>query len=192
MIAADSLRLRHATPLDNRLLADLGAETFSDTFGPDNSPENMAAYLTQSFSPEKQAQELADPASRFLIAELDGAVVGFARLHVGPAPDGVAAARPAEINRIYARQAWIGKGIGARLMQACLDEAARENCDVVWLSVWQRNPRAIAFYRQWGFVEAGTLTFQLGADAQTDWLMVRPVRRDPDAPPMPAPPPNPA
>jgi GNAT superfamily N-acetyltransferase len=184
MIVANSLRLRYATPLDNRLLADLGAETFADTFAPDNSLEDMAAYLAHSFSPQKQAQELADPASRFLIAELDEAVVGFARLHFGPAPDGVAGSRPMEISRIYARKAWIGKGIGARLMQACLDEAARENCDVVWLSVWQRNPRAIAFYRQWGFVEAGTLTFQLGADSQTDWLMVRPVRLDWAGPPM--------
>jgi hypothetical protein len=29
--------------------------------------------------------------------------------------------------------------------------------DVVWLDIWERNPRAIIFYRKWGFVEAGPL-----------------------------------
>jgi GNAT superfamily N-acetyltransferase len=135
----------------------------------------MAAYLAQSFGPEIQACELADPLSRFLIAERGAHVAGFAKLNFGPAPTAVAGRQPMEISRIYARKPWIGQGVGAALMQACLDEAARQGCDVVWLSVWQRNPRAIAFYQRWGFAQAGTAVFQLGADPQTDWLMARPV-----------------
>jgi ribosomal protein S18 acetylase RimI-like enzyme len=173
--SSDPLNIRYAGPADNLLLAEIGAETFSDTFAPDNTPEDMAAYLAQSFSPEIQARELADPLCRFLIAERGPHVVGFAKLHFGPAPAAVAGRQPLEISRIYARKPWLGQGVGAALMQACLDEAARQGCDAVWLSVWQRNPRAIAFYRRWGFTEVGTAVFQLGGDPQTDWLMVRPV-----------------
>jgi ribosomal protein S18 acetylase RimI-like enzyme len=60
-------------------------------------------------------------------------------------------------------------------MQACLDEAKQNHCDVIWLDVWERNPRAIAFYRKWGFVQVGTQTFQLGDDLQNDWIMARSV-----------------
>jgi ribosomal protein S18 acetylase RimI-like enzyme len=42
----------------------------------------------------------------------------------------------------------------------------------LWLGVWERNPRAIAFYRKSGFSDAGTTTFQLGSDLQTDRVMV--------------------
>ena len=63
-------------------------------------------------------------------------------------------------------------------MQACLEEAARRGCDTVWLSTWVRNPRGLAFYRKWGFVEAGKATFQLGADLQNDLLLQRPVITD--------------
>ena len=170
---------RRATAADNTLLAELGAETFRDTFAVDNTPENMAAYLAASFSPAKQAAELADPAERFLIAEVGNEVVGFARLKFEPAPEAVGGQRPMEISRFYARKAWIGQGIGARLMQACLDEAAAEGCDLVWLDVWQRNPRAIAFYQRWGFVVVGTATFVVGDDPQEDFLMARPLHLPP-------------
>jgi len=167
------LKIRYATAADHILLAEVGAETFYDSFAADNTPEDMAAYLAGSFCPEKQASELADPASKFLIAELGDQTVGYARLKFGPAPAAVIAQKPMEIVRFYARKAWIGKGIGAQLMQACLDEANRSGCDVVWLDVWEKNPRAIAFYRKWGFVQVGTQIFPLGDDLQHDWLMAR-------------------
>jgi ribosomal protein S18 acetylase RimI-like enzyme len=77
--------------------------------------------------------------------------------------------------RIYAGKARIGKGMGTALMRACLDEAASRGCDTIWLGVWERNERAQEFYRKWGFEEAGTQAFQLGAEMQTDRLMQKTV-----------------
>jgi ribosomal protein S18 acetylase RimI-like enzyme len=77
--------------------------------------------------------------------------------------------------RIYAGKARIGKGMGTALMRACLDEAASRGCDTIWLGVWERNERAQEFYRKWGFEEAGTQAFQLGAEMQTDLLMQKTV-----------------
>ncbi len=83
------LRIRYAEAGDAALLAELGARTFADSFGDQNTPEDMAAYLAASFSPEIQAAELADPGVVFLIAELDGAPVGFVKLREGaPATTG--------------------------------------------------------------------------------------------------------
>ena len=168
-----SFHIRAAGTADNTLLAELGAETFFDSFSAENSAENMAAYLAASFSPEIQARELADPATRFLIAEAHGQLAGYARLRLGPAPAIVAARRPIEIVRFYARKVWIGQGVGASLMQACLGEAGRLGCDAVWLDVWERNPRAIAFYRKWGFVEVGAQEFRLGDEVQRDLVMAQ-------------------
>jgi ribosomal protein S18 acetylase RimI-like enzyme len=80
-----------------------------------------------------------------------------------------------ELVRIYVDQALIGRGVGAVLMQASLDEARRMGCDAMWLGVWERNERAQAFYRRWGFEVAGTQPFQLGADPQTDLVMGREI-----------------
>jgi GNAT superfamily N-acetyltransferase len=176
MNKVNSITLRYGTAADNALLAELGAETFRDTFGEQNTAEDMAAYLAGSFSPEKQAAELAEPGSVFLIAEISGEVVGFVRLHEGERSVGVTGERPIEIVRIYARKAWIGKGVGPFLMQACLDEAAKRECDTIWLGVWEQNPRGIAFYKKWGFQVVGNQSFKLGNDLQHDFVMQRAVK----------------
>lgn len=169
------IQIRYAIASDNILLADFGAQTYYDTFAVDNTPENMMTYLSTAFNPQKQAQELADPMIKFLIAESDGATMGYAKLKFGHAAHEIIATKPMEIARFYARKESIGKGVGAQLMQACLAEAKQNDCDVVWLDVWERNPRAIAFYRKWGFAQVGTQSFQLGDDLQHDWLMARKV-----------------
>jgi GNAT superfamily N-acetyltransferase len=165
--------IRYARPSDNVLLAEMGARTFYETFGADNTPENMAAYLAKSYGPEQQAAEIADPSMVILIAEVEGAAVGFATLRMGAREEGITGTRPMELKRIYSVQEWIGHGIGAALMQASLDEAQHRGYDSLWLSVWEHNPRAIAFYQRWGFMEVGTAIFVVGDDPQRDFLMQR-------------------
>ena len=161
---------------DNVMLAEMGAALFAEAFGPDNTPENLAAYLAETYSPEKQARELADPATQYLILEVDSQPAGYARLTIEPPPDGhVVGQRPMELVRFYFHKRWHGSGLAAVLMQACLAAAHAAGCDALWLSTWQRNARGIAFYEKHGFTKAGTLTFVVGDDPQSDWLMVRPV-----------------
>ncbi|MBI5303085.1 MAG: GNAT family N-acetyltransferase [Chloroflexi bacterium] len=172
---SNSITIRIATSADNELLAEIGAQTFYATFAVDNTPADMQAYLAASFSPDIQARELADPQSIFLIAEIDGDTVGYAQLRQNHIPSCVTGARPIEIGRLYARKQWHGRGVGAALMRACLAHATRQNSDTLWLDVWEHNPRAIAFYRAWGFTQVGTQAFQLGDDLQNDFVMQRPV-----------------
>jgi ribosomal protein S18 acetylase RimI-like enzyme len=170
-----NLRIRRGHGDDARLLAELGARTFCETFAADNSHENMAAYLAAAFNPAQQAAELADPHSLFHIAEANGVAVGYAMLRSGPAPEDVAGANPIELVRLYVSRESLGRGVGAALMQACIDDALRTGQDTLWLGVWENNTRAQAFYRKWNFVKVGTHVFQLGDDPQTDFLMQRSV-----------------
>ena len=133
----------------------------------------MNAYLASGFSAEIQARELSDPESTFLIASVDGVVAGYARVRIGDAPACVAGERPAEIVRLYADAPWIGRGAGSALMDACLATARAGGCDVVWLAVWERNPRAIAFYAKCGFSAVGGQDFAVGHDIQRDVVMAR-------------------
>lgn len=170
------IRVRRATFADAMVIADLGARTFRDTFGADNTEADMNEYLASAFGAGIQAEELADPASTFLIAEAGGSAVGYARLRLGTPPVSVGGDAPVEIARFYADAPWIGRGVGAALMHACLDFARQEDCDVVWLDVWERNFRALAFYGKWGFTVVGSQPFLVGSDLQTDLLMARTVK----------------
>jgi ribosomal protein S18 acetylase RimI-like enzyme len=167
--------IRRSKPDDAGLLADLGARTFSETFASDNTPENMAAYLASSFNLAQQTDELADPAATFLIAEVNGAVAGYAMLRAGKPAEAIEGAKPVELVRLYVSREWLGSGVGEALMRECLDEAQDAGHETIWLGVWERNARAQAFYRKWNFNVVGEHVFQLGSDRQTDILMKRAI-----------------
>jgi GNAT superfamily N-acetyltransferase len=169
------LTIRRANGEDAGLLAELGARTFAETFATDNSPEDMAAYIAASFNLTQQMAELADPASTFLIAEVGGVAAGYAKLHADEPLEGVEGPNPVELVRLYASREWLGRGVGAALMRACVDEARQAGHRTIWLGVWERNGRAQAFYRKWNFRAVGEHVFQLGSDPQTDILMERAV-----------------
>jgi diamine N-acetyltransferase len=167
--------IRHATLRDTELLTELGARTFAETFAVDNTEANMKAYLADAFNHETQAAELSDVDSLILIAEVDGEAAGYAMISSGHTAEGVTGEKPIEIVRLYVSKDSLGSGVGAALMQACIDEAADKGFDTIWLGVWENNFRAQAFYRKWNFTEVGTHIFMLGDDRQTDLVMARSI-----------------
>jgi diamine N-acetyltransferase len=169
------IEIRRATPEDAGLLAEIGARTFRDTFESDNTEADMTDYLASAFSPAIQADQLKDAGTTFLIAHIDGSAVGYAKLRLGDAPSCIGGRVPVEISRFYADGPWIGRGVGAALMAASLRLSTEEGADIVWLDVWEKNYRALAFYAKWGFEVVGGQTFQLGSDLQNDLLMARPA-----------------
>lgn len=168
-----TINIREATRDDAQPLTDLAYTTFWDAFAhhPKNAPDDLNHYMRQAFNLEQIVAELADDTSIFLIAEIDGKPAGYAKLIVGSIEPGITAERPIELSRLYSHQEFLGKGVGQNLMDACFDFAKANSHDVMWLGVWEYNPRAQRFYEKNGFSVVGRHTFQLGSDPQTDLLM---------------------
>lgn len=165
------MNIRYGTTDDAKMLSELGARTFYDTFAKDNTPENIASYIKESFSQEIQSNELSEPKNIFLIAESEGISIGYAKLIMNSKDESIRGTRPLEIKRIYVSQEYLGQGMGKELMKATISEARQRGCDCVWLGVWERNQRAIDFYKKWGFREVGTHIFSVGEDPQNDFVM---------------------
>ena len=169
----NDVTIRRGTVEDAGLLSELAARTFSETFAADNTPEDLAEYIATSFNIARLTSELEDPASNFLIAEVDGNAAGYARLHDGEPEKCIEGANPVELVRLYVLREWLGRGVGEQLMRASLDEARQAGHETVWLGVWERNARAQAFYRKWNFRTVGEHVFPLGSDLQRDIVMER-------------------
>ena len=154
-------------------LADLGRQTFSETFAATNTAADMAAYLAATYGPDQQLAQLQDPACTYLLAEMQGQAVGYLQLGLGSAlgltPNG-SGANQLEIKQLYVVESWIGTGLGKALMRRALDVAQAEGCTAVVLGVWEHNERAKAFYQRFGFREVGEVEFKLGADVQRDLI----------------------
>ena len=169
----ENIKIRYGTIEDAEMLTDLSYKTFWDAFHdhPKNAPEDLADYMQKAFNLETVRAELAEENSIFLIAEIAGEPAGYAKLMIDSIEDGINATRPIELNRLYSKQEFLGKGVGARLMKECFAIAREKNCDAMWLGVWEYNPRAQRFYEKYGFHKVGKHIFQLGSDPQTDLLM---------------------
>lgn len=173
MSTTNELVIRPATAADLELLVAVATRTFYDAFAATNTPENMQTYMASAFNSEQLAAELADPRGSFLLAELAGLAVGYAKLYRGSVPLCVPDEQAIELSRIYIDQNTLGAGVGAALLQRCFELARGERRRTMFLGVWEHNPRAQAFYRKWGFERVGEHVFQMGDDAQTDWWMMR-------------------
>jgi ribosomal protein S18 acetylase RimI-like enzyme len=168
-----SIVIRRAAVADAAWLAALAERTFRETYSAHNTPENMARYVTEHFGPELQATELADSRYLTLVAEVSGQPAAYTQLGRGSAPECVTGPAPMEIIRFYVERSWHGQGLAQALMAAAAEHAAAGGARTLWLGVWERNPRAIAFYRKCGFAEVGTHTFVLGTDHQRDLVLAR-------------------
>jgi diamine N-acetyltransferase len=171
--AGMSLTVRRSVPADAGLLADLAASTFRETFADENRPEDMALHVSRAFGVAQQEAELANPEMTTLLAEADGQPAGYAQLRASGRPDCVKGTAPLELWRFYVAAPWHGKGVAHALMKSAESEARARGAQTLWLGVWERNERAKSFYRKYGFVDVGSQVFVLGADTQTDRIMVR-------------------
>lgn len=165
--------LRTATAADAAPLAEFGERTFRETFGPDNRPEDMEIYIAESYGRDRQRAEILEPGLVTLLAEAEGMLTGFTQLRRGGAPTCVTGPAPVETWRFYVDRRWQGRGLAGRMMEEAFARARALGGETAWLAVWERNARAIAFYRKCGLAVVGQQPFLLGTDRQNDLVMAR-------------------
>ena len=70
--------IRRAGSADAEVLARIGAETFTDTFGHLYAPNDLAQFLVEAYGLDRTRADLADPAKASWLVEADGEAIGYA------------------------------------------------------------------------------------------------------------------
>ena len=166
-------QIRFANEDDAELIADLSRKTFYETFGYVNTKENMEKFMNDQFGRETLMFEVGERGNTFLLAFDGENPVGYAKMREGIKHPEFEEKDAIEIARIYSINTYLGTGVGQQLMRQCMFFAKHIKKEIVWLGVWEKNPRAIAFYTKWGFEKFGEQNFILGEDVQRDWLMMK-------------------
>ena len=160
---------RAATRDDAGALADLGAQTFTDTFGHLYQPDDLEIFL-QNHSTANWDKELSDPAFEVRVAERDGRLVGYVKLgppHLPFEPRGEAA----ELRQLYVVEEMKGQGIAHELIKWAIERSRDRGADFLYLSVFTENHRARRFYEKYDFEPEGTYSFMVGSHADEDIVM---------------------
>lgn len=173
----DKIEIKKATIADLEKLQNIGRQTFYETFADANTEEDMQKYLTENLSATKLEAELINPDSELYLASISEEVVGYLKINFGQAQTELKVNNALEIERIYVRKEFHGKLVGQVLYDKAMQVAKQHNVDILWLGVWEENPRAIRFYKKNGFVEFDKHIFKLGNDEQTDIMMKLDLRK---------------
>lgn len=160
---------RRATAADASALAAFAAQTFSATFAHLYPPQDLAAYLAKSYGEVIQRQEIEDSGIATWLALRGSDLIGYAQ--AGPVDMKVEhGQRDRELYRLYVAAHAKGAGVAQTLMQNVLGWARAGGADALWLSVWENNARAQAFYRRYGFKHVDEHKFMVGNTADRDFI----------------------
>lgn len=165
--------VREAETSDLHIIKTISEKTFIETFGSENTEQDISNYLKENSNIRTVAKELANPDSLFYVAQYDNDIAAYMKLNIGEAQTEKGFDSSIEIQRIYVLKAYKHNGIGRKLMEKAIEVGNKRHLDFIWLGVWERNFNAIRFYEKEGFVTFDKHVFKLGDDEQTDYLMKR-------------------
>ena len=129
-------------------LQEIGKQTFTETFSSTNSEANMKEYLENKFSIKVLKTELTDKNSEFYFAQLENKIIGYLKINIGYSQTEIKNENALEIERIYVLREFHGKKVGQILYEKAIRRAKQKKVDYVWLGVWEKNLRAIHFYKK--------------------------------------------
>ncbi len=164
--------IRVGTSADAKDLSLLGVETFCDTFAHLYRPNDLKVFLESNYSELIQLSELERSDYKTFLMVCNETIVGFCTIRFGSREKQILGPDPvAEIWRFYIRKCYIGRGVAKVLMDHVIKDLEESKTSVVWLGVWENNPRAQKFYKKYGFEEVGFHDFVIGTTVDRDVLL---------------------
>jgi ribosomal protein S18 acetylase RimI-like enzyme len=166
--------IRRATPDDAATLADLGAATFTETFGHLYPPEDLQAFLVRSHSVDAWSRTLADSQRAVWVATLaDATSIGF--MVVGACKLPIENREPAagEIQQLYVLGTYHNLRLGSRLMDLGLKWLEAQGQTPLYIGVWSENLGAQRFYGRYGFDKVGEYGFVVGKTIDREFILKR-------------------
>ena len=152
-----ALTIERATVADVPVLSALGKETFLKAFVGVSyyTFDIIGGYVEKAFAPEVLEAEFADAKVAYFLARENGVVAGYAKTEERPSAECLGPWRGLYLSRFYFAAAFQRRGFGGILLAEVRREALARGYSGIWLSVWEHNASAQAFYLKHGFREAG-------------------------------------
>lgn len=158
-------------------LRQLAIKTFTETFGHDNSPEQLEAYFEEAYAEEVLTREVTSSESQVVFILVDDHIAGYRKVNWGAAQTEHKLEDAFEIQRIYVLKQYQGLGLGKRLFEDALEMAEQKGFTWAWLGVWEGNFKAQNFYAKYGFEKFSEHSFQVSEDkVDVDWLLKKKLK----------------
>lgn len=151
------MSIREATTDDVAAIIAVAEAAWAADYPDFLSRETAEAGVADWYDPARIQSELADPATRLLVAAVDDAVVGFAHAYV----DG----EVGHLLRLYVHPDERRAGLGRQLFEGARASIAELDVDRITGMVLADNEPGNAFYRSLGFEHEATAETTIGGES---------------------------
>jgi GNAT superfamily N-acetyltransferase len=150
---------RNARAADATMVSALAMQVFLDTYAaegvrPDLAREALSQYCVAAFE-----ERIAESDRRFILALRGDGLIAFAETVVAMRASPIAGVEGAELVRLYVQPPAQRSGIGRALLGRCESLAKDASLRALWLTAWEGNARALAFYRHLQYRDVGATTY---------------------------------
>jgi len=173
MLPPPDLHLRPATQADATTIAALAIQVFLDTYAADGVRPDLAREALSVCSVQAFETRLREPHRRILLAERGEGLLGFAELLLQARPAPATDVAGAELVRLYVQPRSHGNGVGRILLSAAEAATRDAGLDLLWLTAWDGNTSARAFYARCGYADAGATTYVFEDRSYGNRVLVR-------------------
>ena len=159
--ASDAITFRPAASDDAVCLGVLSTQVFLDTYATQGIRRAVANEVLALHSVAAYEALLADAGVTILLAECAGHLVGFSQVQDGKGHAQVPAAAASELRRLYVQERFTGRGVGRDLLRLAEKAAAARGAEMLWLTAWEGNVRALQFYPRCGYEDLGGTVYTI-------------------------------
>lgn len=158
-----NIEIRKIQPADNAAIAAIIRGVFDEL----DAPKTGTAYADPVLDCLSEVYTAEN--SVYYIAEIDGVVVAGAG--IAPLENGLEGI--CELQKMYSSSAARGKGIGSRLMEACLKAAAGFGYSQCYLETLPYMDAAQKLYKKYGFYYLDASMGNTGHSSCSVWMLKR-------------------
>jgi diamine N-acetyltransferase len=174
--ASDAITFRAARPDDALCLGVLSTQVFLDTYAKQGIRRAVANEVLALHSVAAYEALLADAGVTILVAECAGHLIGFSQVRDGAGDPQVPAAAASELRRLYVQEPFTGRGVGRDLLRQAEKSAAARGAEMLWLTAWEGNKRALQFYPRCGYEDLGATVYTIEGEDYPNRVFGKRVR----------------
>lgn len=176
MTTPEPIAFRPAVAADAPCLGVLSTQVFLDTYATQGVSPSLAREVLEQHAVAVYEEKLAEPGVTVLVAECAGHLVGLSLVIDGAGHALVPTPEAAELHRLYVHERFTGRGVGRELLRHAEKAAAARGADMLWLTAWEGNARALQFYPRCGYDDLGGTIYSFGGQDFPNRLFAKRVR----------------
>ncbi|MDK1286296.1 GNAT family N-acetyltransferase [Pseudoalteromonas umbrosa] len=161
---------REATLKDSANIAALSAQVWLHNYALDGVNDAISAYVLSEFTAENIANKIKDNSYQYILCENASNLTGLVSLDYSATCPVTSKPSP-ELDRLYIQEPFTGKGLGRKLLDAAINTCKNAGHSKLWLTVFHKNERALAFYKRHNFKVIGETYFVLNNERHLNYVL---------------------